>query len=271
MMEVFLRSGFVLFLFFLIGGCEYKEGGIKVKECAKCHDFSSLLSSKSDERKGPYEWMDENAEGLTRKLSFIPRPLDELGFEWIKRGRHLLDESHCDWCHILEEGKKGHGITKYPHSAFKSLYKGGINCSFDCHDWLKGEIKSGDYSGKIDPYTLLSSRQSAHSEIFKEGFITRSFDQNLKVYFLPKGCGGCHNYNTLLHGMVPSCLDCHSFIFVGIIGKPSPTSLHKKHSAMENEVCKFCHFDENKPQKAVCYNCHLSGHAPLVFIRGSGE
>jgi nitrate/TMAO reductase-like tetraheme cytochrome c subunit len=264
MMEVFPKRSFLIFLFFLAGNCENKKIDIKVEECTKCHDFSYIISPKSDERKGPYEWMNEKGEGLTRKLSFIPRPLDELGFEWIKRGRHSEDNLYCGECHVLEEGKKGHGITKYPDSAFKSLYKGGTDCSFSCHKWVSGEITSVNYSGTIDPYTLLSKKESAHSKIFREGFMKKEITADLKVNFLPSGCGACHNYKNVFHGWVSSCLDCHSFIFAGIIGKPSRTSLHEKHSS-KNGTCKFCHYDEAEPKNAVCYNCHLSGHAPLVF------
>jgi len=130
---------------------------------------------------------------------------------------------------------------------------------------VSGEVTSQNYSGPIDPYILLSKKESGHSRIFREGFVRKEIVPQLKVNFLPSGCGACHNYNNLLHGWVPSCLDCHSFIFVGIIGKPSSTFLHEKHSS-KGKTCKFCHYDENDPKNAGCYNCHLSAHAPLVFI-----
>ncbi len=237
-----------------------------------CHDYSNITQPLSNESAGPREWMDISSNGLIRTSSLISSgPLDNLSMQWQKRGRHPQDLQACGGCHKLTNGTQGHSLAFYPPEALSKLYEGGVNCAGQCHTWLSTNITTGTYTGSIRPETLLQSGD-LHSQIYYHGYNGNPSDDTLNVYHLPSGCGACHNYETTRHGFVPTCLNCHNFVNVSALdGSTTFTSLHTMHSNLMPGSCNYCHVSVNgsspsEQAKAVCYNCHLSGHAPSILI-----
>ncbi len=255
--------------------------------CYDCHDPYQISMSRSNEALGIKEWMQVGSGGLVMMQPYNPPPLYIFVLDWPLRGRHPFDlnTNDCAQCHPIYNNVENHSNSQYPPQAQKFLYMGGVNCAANCHTWLEGNVQSTGftpstgtaptYTGTLDPYTLLTSVQTAHTKIFLYGFRITQDDSNLAIRHLAAGCGGCHNWDGPRHGHIAECTDCHVF-------DPSISNgLHQTHiniiSATQSSIdptdaglpaCAYCHgFSDTTTNhtlsNAMCYNCHLSGHQPV--------
>ncbi len=255
--------------------------------CYDCHDPYQISMSRSNESLGIKEWMQVGSSGLVMIQPYNPPPLYIFILDWPLRGRHPFDlnTNDCAQCHPIYNNVENHSNSQYPPQAQNFLYTGGVNCAGSCHSWLEGNVQSTGfssstgtaptYTGTLDPYTLLTSVQTAHTKIFLYGFRITQDDPNLAIRHLNPGCGGCHNWDGPRHGHIAECTDCHVF-------DPSVSGgLHQQHiniiTATQSQIdpgdagmpsCAYCHgFSDTTTNytlsNAACYNCHLSGHQPV--------
>ncbi|MCL5277263.1 MAG: hypothetical protein M1517_05755 [Deltaproteobacteria bacterium] len=272
----------------MIAGCQTTQTvQSNAVNCYDCHNPVQLSMTVSNEASGIREWMQTGGAGLVMVPAYNPPPLFLYELEWPQRGRHDFDlnTDDCAQCHPVYNGVENHSNSEYPAQAQRLLYMGGVNCASACHPWLEGVVRSAGFSsnagttptyyGTLDPYTLLTSVKTAHTDIFLSGFRITQDDADLDMRFLDAGCGGCHNWDGPRHGHVAECTDCHVF-------DPSIAGgLHQSHidtiGATQSEIdpadsgmpaCAYCHgFSDTTVDhtlsNASCYNCHLSGHQPM--------
>lgn len=283
---------FILTVFLLLvlsaAGCQTtKTVQSNAVSCYDCHDPFQISMSRSNEALGIKEWMQAGSSGLVMIQPYNPPPLYILILEWPDRGRHPFDlnTNDCAQCHPIYDNVENHSNSEYPPQAQRYLFDGGIDCAGSCHTWLQGNVVSTGFSsstgttptydGTLDPFSLLTSVQTAHTGIFLAGFRITQDDPGLAIRHLNPGCGGCHNWDGPRHGHIAECTDCHVF-------DPSlPGGLHQSHisiiSATQAQMdpadagmpsCAYCHgFSDTTTNhvlsNASCYNCHLSGHQPM--------
>ena len=274
--------------FLLVTGCQtQKTVQSNAVSCYDCHDTYQITEARSNESSGIKEWMQAGGTGLVMIPAYNPPPLFMYELEWPARGRHIFDlnTGDCAQCHPLYNNVENHSNSEYPPQAKSLLYMNGVNCASTCHTWLENDIISagfssstGDtptYTGTLDPYTLLTSVQTAHTKIFLYGFRISQDDPALNIRALNPGCGSCHNWDGPRHGHIAQCTDCHNF------DPSNSSSLHQSHiaviSAAQSQIdpsdsglpaCAYCHgFSDTTTSHTlsnpVCYNCHLSGHQPV--------
>ena len=255
--------------------------------CYDCHDPYLISMSRSNEALGIKEWMQTGSHGLVMIQPYSPPPLYLFIIEWPLRGRHPFDlnTNDCAQCHPIYNNIENHSNSEYPAQAQRYLYSGGINCAGNCHAWLEGDVQSTGFSsstgttptyyGTLDPYTLLTSVQTAHTGIYLSGFRITQDNPDLAIRHLSAGCGGCHNWDGPRHGHIAECTDCHVFdpsvsnglhqSHINIIGA-TQARIDPAHATLP--VCAYCHgFSDTTTNRtlsnASCYNCHLSGHQPM--------
>ena len=283
------------------GGTSWDDANLPAlsTECGDCHDVNQMMLPVEGGRAGNREWMAEAGSGLVRRDPAIPEPGAHLALDWAERGFHdrdvLMDCGNChsgpmsggahealdcSGCHPVREDGLGHGVKTYTEKARELVFAGGESCAAGCHSWLLEEVTSAGFAGEggttptytgiLDPETLLLQADNAHARLFFHG--SRSGKETIKIAAFNPGCGGCHNAVEESHGTILSCTYCHRF------GEPE-AGLHVSHiRAIEDNrarldpaaagglSCDYCHFPDEtgtERSKAVCYNCHLSGHQPL--------
>lgn len=273
---------------FIITGCQTaKTIQSNTVNCYDCHDPNEISMAISNESLGIKEWMQTGSTGLVMIQPYNPPPLYMYTFEWSKRGIHTFDLNinDCAKCHPIYNGVENHSYSEYPAEAKSYLYTGGVNCAGKCHTWLEINVQSvgftsnagttPTYYGTLDPYKLLTTVNTLHTNIFLYGFRITQDNPNFAIRHLSPGCGGCHNWDGPRHGHIAECTDCHIF-------DPSVNNgLHEQHiniiTATQSQIdpndagmpaCAYCHgFSDTTTNhtlsNAVCYNCHLSGHQPM--------
>lgn len=216
--------------------------------CFKCHSRDELGEGPITSASTPLQHMLENGDGIILRVSYDP--LDTLSFStgWVKRGYHSDEDlKDCSPCHRVDMEGVEHGGFYYPEASLERFYSS--YCASACHNYLPYELK---------PETLISSCESTNSHrlIFENGFSEDRGD--IKLFYIPSGCGGCHSVKEFRHGSIPDCLDCHKFV-LGIKG-----DLHSIHIDLTGEqLCGYCHYtEEERLFRASCYNCHFSAHCP---------
>jgi hypothetical protein len=226
------------------------DTGLTDEECLDCHD-----SAHNPLNRAPVPGYSLSQREYMN-ATFILNITDMTqSFRWMDRGNHP-DNDTCVDCHT------DYDVPIYPASAQILMNVSGVDCSNSCHEWID-PITTGN------PFTLLNQSSNPfpkHMEIFNNA--------------TSGGCAGtCHQAipsSPILdgtgHGEIANCLNagCHRS------GFESTGPIHDTHEDMVNdyevltgvacgEVCHKWPLGFGEPIDGGCYDCHKSGHDPVVM------
>lgn len=172
------------------------------------------------------------------------------------------------------------------------------NCAVSCHLWVKtgAEVTEEDgftnasgikslsqYNGPISPAELLEDGAKVTNILGNKHSSIYHGEESGKS----GGCAGfCHGGSSKPHGTIVNCASssCHTFENLHGVHIPVVTALQpiSDPASLANEnqrqvVCQYCHdvppiigsyttseFPKNSVYKGSCWNCHLSGHEPVI-------
>jgi nitrate/TMAO reductase-like tetraheme cytochrome c subunit len=229
------------------------DSGLTFDDCIDCHQ-----TAHDPLKRAPRPGYNLSQRDFMSNYFILNETLITQSFNWISRGDHQ-DNDTCMDCH------SDYDTSIYPPSAQILMNVSGTDCSLNCHEWI-------DPTTTFKPIDLLNQSSNPfpkHMDIFKNA--------------TTGGCAGsCHQSNPSSpvfdgsgHGVITNCLDskCHGPGFVGFSGP-----IHDDHKRMivdygaiigvNCDDVSICHESASKkgaPIDGGCYDCHKSGHDPVIM------